>query len=312
MFERFTERARHVLVLAQDEARMLGHDYIGTEHILLGLLREEDGIAARVLDSFEIMVEEVRAQVVHLIGQGHDEVTGQIPFTPRAKHVLELALREGLALGHAYIGTEHILLGLVREADGVGARILLDLGADAETIQRAVVRMLSGPAPASATRTYPIPRAGSHRGGRATSGRRRPTRAVGDATTGPARLTRGARNALLLAQEEARALKHTHVGSEHILLGLLREEHGLAARLLASLGITLAEVHDQVVQLAGEGKEVTTGHLPFTPEVKDALETAHREAQLIHHDYVGTEHVLLSLLLQDKGTAARILRNSRH
>jgi ATP-dependent Clp protease ATP-binding subunit ClpA len=299
MFERFTERARHVVVLAQDEARMLGHNYIGTEHILLGLLREEDGIAARVLDSLEIMVEEVRAQVVHLIGRGHDEVTGRIPFTPRAKHVLELALREGLALGHNSIGTEHILLGLVRETEGVAARILHDFGADAET----VVRMLSGPAPAPGAN--PNPRVGSHRSGQATGGRRRPAQA------GPARLTRGARNVLLLAQDEARALKHTQVGSEHILLGLLREEHGLAARLLASLGITLAEVRDQVLHVAGEANEVTTGHVPFTPQVKDALETAHREAQTLHHDYVGTEHILLSLLLQDTGTAARILHDSR-
>jgi ATP-dependent Clp protease ATP-binding subunit ClpA len=290
---------------------MLGHNYIGTEHILLGLLREEEGIAARVLDSLEIVVEEVRAQVVHLVGQGDDDVTtGQIPFTPRAKHVLELALREGLALGHDYIGTEHILLGLVRENEGVAARILLDCGADAGTIQRAVVRMLSGPA--LALGANPNPRARSHRGGQATSGRRAPTQAVGDATTGPARLTRGARNVLLLAQGEARALKHTQVDSEHILLALLREEHGLAARLLASLGITLAEVRQQVIHIAGEGKEVTTGHLPFTPQVKDALETAQREAQSLHHDYVGTEHILLSLLLQDKGTAARILRDSRN
>jgi ATP-dependent Clp protease ATP-binding subunit ClpC len=179
MFERFTERARQVVVLAQDEARMLGHNYIGTEHILLGLLREEEGVAARVLDSLEIMTGEVRAQVVHLIGQGDDEVTtGQIPFSPRAKHVLELALREGLALGHDYIGTEHILLGLVRENDGVAAHILLGGGADAETIRRAVVRMLSGPAPALGAN--PNPRAGSHRGGQATSGRRRLTQAVGD------------------------------------------------------------------------------------------------------------------------------------
>jgi hypothetical protein len=175
-----------------------------------------------------------------------------------------------------------ILLGLVRETEGVAARILLGFGADAETILRAVVRMLSDPAPALGAN--PNPPAGSHRGGQATSGRRRLTQAVGDATRGPARLTRGVRN-VLLAQGEARALRHTQVGSEHILLGLLCEEHGLAARLLASLGITLAEVRGQVIHIAGEGKEVTTGHLPFTPQVKDALETAKPEAQSLHHDY---------------------------
>ena len=135
LFERFTERARQVVVLAQDEARALKHNYIGTEHILLGLLREEEGLAARVLESLDITVEEVRAQVARIVGQGDEVTTGQIPFTPRAKKVLELALREALSLGHNYIGTEHILLGLVRENEGVAARILLDFDADAEKIR---------------------------------------------------------------------------------------------------------------------------------------------------------------------------------
>ncbi|HEY7018497.1 MAG TPA: Clp protease N-terminal domain-containing protein, partial [Gaiellaceae bacterium] len=145
MFERFTERARQVVVLAQDEARALKHNYIGTEHILLGLLREEEGLAARVLESLDITVEEVRAQVARIVGQGDEVTTGQIPFTPRAKKVLELALREALSLGHNYIGTEHILLGLVRENEGVAARILLDFDADSDKIRNEVIRMLSGP-----------------------------------------------------------------------------------------------------------------------------------------------------------------------
>ena len=145
MFERFTERARQVVVLAQDEARALKHNYIGTEHILLGLQREEEGLAARVLESLDITVEEVRAQVARIVGQGDEVTTGQIPFTPRAKKVLELALREALSLGHNYIGTEHILLGLVRENEGVAARILLDFDADAEKIRNEIIRMLSGP-----------------------------------------------------------------------------------------------------------------------------------------------------------------------
>src|SRR5712692_7385061 len=115
MFERFTERARQVVVLAQEEARTLKHNYIGTEHILLGLLREEEGLAARVLESLDITVERVRAQVVRIVGSGEEVTSGQIPFTPRAKKVLELALREALSLGHNSAGTEHILLGLVRE-----------------------------------------------------------------------------------------------------------------------------------------------------------------------------------------------------
>src|SRR6266516_8171107 len=145
VFERFTERARQVVVLAQDEARALKHNYIGTEHLLLGLLREEEGLAARVLESLEITAEGVRSEVAMIIGQGEDEAAaGQIPFTPRAKKVLELGLREAQSLGHAYIGTEHILLGLVRENDGVAARILLDLDADAEKIRNELIGMLSG------------------------------------------------------------------------------------------------------------------------------------------------------------------------
>ena len=146
MFERFTERAKQVVVLAQEEARALKHNYIGTEHILLGLLREEEGLAARVLESLDVTVEEVRAQVARIIGPGDEPiVSGQIPFTPRAKKVLELSLREALSLKHNYIGTEHILLGLVRENEGVAARILVDFDADAETIRNEIMRVLSGP-----------------------------------------------------------------------------------------------------------------------------------------------------------------------
>jgi ATP-dependent Clp protease ATP-binding subunit ClpC len=145
VFERFTERARQVVVLAHDEARALDHNYIGTEHLLLGLLREEEGIAARVLESLAITLEEVRAQVLRVVGRGDKTPSGQIPFTPRAKKVLELALREALTLGHKHIGSEHILLALVRVDDGVAARILLDFDADPEKIRLELRRMLSRP-----------------------------------------------------------------------------------------------------------------------------------------------------------------------
>ena len=145
MFERFTEQARQVVVLAQDEARSLSHDYIGTEHLLLGLLREEEGIATRVLGSLDMTLEAVRARVAGIVGRGDGSVTtGQVPFTPRAKKVLELALREALSLGHDYIGTEHILLGLVRENEGVAAQVISSFGHDAETVRVEVIRLLSG------------------------------------------------------------------------------------------------------------------------------------------------------------------------
>src|SRR5713101_426413 len=142
MFERFTDRARRVVVLAQEEARMLNHNYIGTEHVLLGLIHEGDGVAAKALESLGISLEAVRSQVEEIIGQGQSAPTGHIPFTPRAKKVLELSLREALHLGHNYIGTEHILLGLARENEGVAARILLDFDTDAEKIRGAVIETL--------------------------------------------------------------------------------------------------------------------------------------------------------------------------
>jgi ATP-dependent Clp protease ATP-binding subunit ClpC len=142
MFERFTEQARQVVVLAQEEARRLGHNYIGTEHELLGLIREEYGVAAHVLQSVGVTLEEVRSDVARIVGLGEGTTTGQIPFTPRAKKVLELSLREALSLGTNYIGTEHILLGLLRQGDGVGNTILLDHDAGPDRLRHLVVQHL--------------------------------------------------------------------------------------------------------------------------------------------------------------------------
>ena len=144
MFERFTDRARRVVVLAQEEARMLNHNYIGTEHILLGLIHEGEGVAAKALESLGISLEGVRSQVEEIIGQGQQAPSGHIPFTPRAKKVLELSLREALQLGHNYIGTEHILLGLIREGEGVAAQVLVKLGADLNRVRQQVIQLLSG------------------------------------------------------------------------------------------------------------------------------------------------------------------------
>ena len=144
MFERFTDRARRVVVLAQEEARMLNHNYIGTEHLLLGLIREGEGVAAKALESLGISLDAVRQQVEEIIGQGQQAPSGHIPFTPRAKKVLELADRETRALGHAYVGTEHILLGLIREGDGVAAQVLVQLGADLNRVRQQVIQLLRG------------------------------------------------------------------------------------------------------------------------------------------------------------------------
>src|ERR1700685_2699940 len=144
MFERFTDRARRVVVLAQEEARMLNHNYIGTEHLLRGLIQEGEGVAAKALESLGISLEAVRQQVEEIIGRGQQAPSGHIPFTPRAKQVLKLALHEALQLGHNYIGTEHILLGLIREGEGVAAQVLVRLGADLDTVRQQVIELLHG------------------------------------------------------------------------------------------------------------------------------------------------------------------------
>ena len=144
MFERFTDRARRVIDLAEEEARMLSHSYIGTEHLLLGLIHEGEGVAAQVLESLGISLQAVRQQVEEVVGQGQQAVPRRIPFTPRAKKVLELARREAFQLGHGYIGTEHILLGLIREGEGVAALVLAGLGADLNGVRQEVIRLLHG------------------------------------------------------------------------------------------------------------------------------------------------------------------------
>ena len=189
MFERFTDRARRVVVLAQEEARLLNHNYIGTEHILLGLIHEGEGVAAKALESLGISLEGVRQQVEEIIGQGGASPSGHIPFTPRAKKVLELSLREALQLGHNYIGTEHILLGLIREGEGVAAQVLVKLGADLSRVRQQVIQLLSG---------YPGPSGTAPQSEKAGSGA---SSQSGEAASGSAVLDQFGRNFTQLAKE---------------------------------------------------------------------------------------------------------------
>jgi ATP-dependent Clp protease ATP-binding subunit ClpC len=240
VFERFTESARHAVVLGQEEARTLRHNYIGTGHILLGLLREE-GAAARVMESLEITFDRARGHVVRIVGSGEEVTTGQIPFTPRTKKVLELALREALSLGHNYIGTEHILLGLIsdgegvalrtrpdldsgrEEHEGVAVRVLHDLGADAEKIRNEVIRTLSSPE------------------ARARAARAEVTYASSEASihVNPSAIVRR-----LLMSGAARALDdgRSQIEVADLLLALTRDE--ATSRLLASLGVDVTAVRN--------------------------------------------------------------------
>jgi ATP-dependent Clp protease ATP-binding subunit ClpC len=200
VFERFTPSARQVVVLAQEEARTLKHNYIGTEHILLGLLREPNGPAARVLEPLDLAVENVRTEVVAFVGSGTEVTAGQIPFTPRAKKILEVSLREALTLDHDHLGTEHILLALARETDGVAARVLLDNGIDLDGLRASVLGVVADTPPSA-----------------------------------PTRRVEGAYRALELAAREARR-EGRHLDGGDILLGLSSAD-GLVHAVLTQLGV---------------------------------------------------------------------------
>ncbi|MGB6454526.1 MAG: Clp protease N-terminal domain-containing protein, partial [Streptosporangiaceae bacterium] len=231
MFERFTDRARRSIVLAQEEARQLRHNYIGTEHVLLGLLAEERGVAARVADGFGLTLAVGRVDVLAVIGRGTQELrTGHIPFTPRAKKCLELALREALQLDHDYIGTEHILLGIVREGEGVGAQILLKHAASLSEVRTAVINLLPAATGAAQRRRLLRRLAGQ----RTTEVRLRPEQP--EQRTTPAAETSLAEAARLAGAEP--------LGSHHILLATLADPNTAAARALAALGVDLDRARD--------------------------------------------------------------------
>ena len=226
MFERFTDRARRVVVLAQEEARLLHHNWIGTEHILLGLIHEADGVGAKALEQLGISLEAVRGKVQAIIGEGGGAPTGHIPFTPRAKKVLELSLREALQLGHNYIGTEHILLGLIREGEGVGAQVLVNLGADLSVVRQQVIQILGGVA-------------GS--------------RGVAAPIMSPARMTRETPAAAKAGVEARRLAGGSPVGSHHLLLGLLQQHDSIAAKALEGLGVTPETLQQRVAEIEPAG-----------------------------------------------------------
>jgi ATP-dependent Clp protease ATP-binding subunit ClpA len=240
MFERFTNRARHVIVLAQDEATRLQHNYIGTEHLLLGLLGEPEGMAARALGRFGMSLPQARQEVLARVGQGKARPSGRIPFTPRAKKVLELGLREALALHHNYIGTEHLLLGLVREGDGAGARIVA-AHADAAAVRQAVLDVVSS-APAARGRRWR---------------RRSEQQADQPAAAAEAKEIRTTPAADDGLDAAARLAGSGPVGSHHLLLAMLTDPSTAAARALAAAGLDLDRAKEALrkAEVAGTSDE---------------------------------------------------------
>ena len=288
-FERFTERARKVLNLAQEEAQRFNHNYIGTEHLLLGLVREGDGVAAKVLANLGVELEKARNAVEFIIGRGDRLVLGEIGLTPRAKKVIELAVDEARRLNHHYVGTEHILLGLMREGEGIAAGVLESLGVNLERLRVATLEVLNrgGGAPRSPDASRPtIP-------------------------TEFGKFTERARKALGDAITEARGRDQREVNTGHLLLALAQDEDGLAAQTLSRAGIDLAQTRQALEQELGPRK-APADQTPHSPVGLDThtlrvIALAAEEARLMNDRYVGPEHLLLAIINEGDGLGGQTL-----
>lgn len=296
---KFTPRAEQVFVFARKEAEWLNHNFVGTEHVLLGIIKLGEGTAVDVLRKAGLDLDKVRQEVEAQVGTGPDQkLIGNIPFTPRVKKVIALAQKEAQQLNQTTIGSEHILLGLLREGDGVGARVLTALGVELEKTRQEILRAGD---PNVTPEAASSAKAGE--GGEAA----RPWTA-GAGFTG--HLTPRAGEVFRLACEEARNLKRSVVGTEHLLLGLIGFGKGIAAGVLARADLNLETVRSQVKKTEGANPDKNTGEITGCSEgVKTVMALAQREADQLGHTYIGTEHLLLGLLEAGDDVAARIMKD---
>ena len=293
-FDRFNDRAKRVLALAQDEAIRFNHNSIGTEHLLLGLVREGEGVAARVLDSLGVELSKARRAVELTIGRGDSTKSpSMITLAPQTKSVINLAIDEARRLGHSHVGTEHLLLGIVRENESAAAKVLAGFGVELEKVRHQIIATL-----------------GQHRPGIAT-GSSASAPPSSEQFAGPFdRFTDRAKRVLALAQDEAISFNHNYIGTEHLLLGLIREEEGVAARALQTLGVELAKARTAVQFVIGRGDAVTTpNEITLSPRTKKIIEIAIDEARRLGNRGVGTEHMLLGLAREGEGIASGILES---
>lgn len=283
-FDRFTERARAVLSLAQEEAARANRQYTATEHLLLGLIRESEGVAAKVLGDLGLGLDHVRQEVEAHIVRSNDPHAGEIGLTTPAKRAIELAIDEARRLGHHYIGTEHLLLGLIREPECGAARVLEALGAPLERVRSEVLRILAG-LPAGYYRPY------------------------GDSPAVNRPHTNGTAQSLAAARREAGRFNHNYIGTEHLLLGLTAVPDTIAAGVLADLGIELAKIRSSVEFIIGRGERQVTGEIGYTPRAKKVLELATDEARRYGHFVLATPHLLLGLVREGEGIAAGVMES---
>jgi ATP-dependent Clp protease ATP-binding subunit ClpA len=319
-FDKFTEDARRALAVAQEEAERFGQSFIGTEHLLLGLMRLPNSVAARALANLGLELEQIRravqAEIYRLGGTGRSE----IGLTPMTRKVIELAVEEARRPNHYRIGTEHLLLGLLGTEDGIAAWALSNLGVDRERVRAEMARLPAEDGPkaepglANAPTFAPdAPRLQWQPEASAEPGKPR-SWPEPEAPTGGGgqrdrfdKFTQRGRTVLALAQEEAQRFNHNYIGTEHLLLGLLREENGVAARVLLGLGLELGKVRSAVEFILGRGDRMVLGEIGLTPRAKKVIELAVDEARRLNHHYIGTEHLLLGLVREGEGIAAGVL-----
>lgn len=295
-FDRFTERARKVLSLAQEEAQILQQRTMGSEHLLLGLLREGEGVGARVLQNLGVELAAAREIVARYAAENGGEQAGEIGLSPAGKAAIELAVDEARRLNHHYIGTEHILLGLVRQ-DGIAISVLKELGIAGEQIRTRTIQILS-----QTERNV--------RRERNTSFMWHSNKRPEDNRNRFDRFDEQARKVLSLAQEEAQRFQHNYIGTEHLLLGLVRGGNNTrAGKVLYSLGIDLNKVRNSVEFIIGRGDRIVLGEMGLTPRAKKVIQLAVEEASKLRHEHVGTEHLLLGLIREGEGIAAGVLES---
>lgn len=321
MFDRFTERAHKTMSYSRMASEQFNHDYIGTEHMLLGLVRSSECVAVAILKEFGLEPTQVEDAVKKKIRPGPNRIQyGNLPFTPRAKKILEKAMDEARSLEHTYVGTEHLLLGMLHVSDGLASEVLGSFGLSLATVREKTVAYLSALPPRNRMPDYAVPAS------RATSTvppsvdekpgiLKRMVNALlrskePHAPTPFDSFTDRARKALSFARKEAERMNHDYIGTEHILLGIVCEGAGVAACTLENLHVDLARVRNEIEKTVKQGEHpVTSGPLPFTPLAKRVLEYAIEEAKALDHHYVGTEHLLLGLMREENGLGGQVLEN---
>ena len=297
MFDHFTDRAKKIFNLARRESERFHHEYLGTEHMLLGILREGTGVGSHALRNMGVDLGEACAATERVLETGPPaSLPDQLPFTTSAKKVLELSMEESGSLGHNYIGSEHLLLGLIRENGGTAATVLKGLGVGLEDARKQVQAYLDDGEWAQRQ---------EREQGREKEPARAPPR-TGAGVFG--RFTDRAKKTMNLARQEAQRFNHEYLGTEHVLLGLVLEGGGPGASVLRNMGIDLGELKARTEkQIKACPSLVTMGKIPFTPRCKKMLELAIQESKGLGHDHIGSEHLLLGLIGEGEGLAAREL-----